>query len=459
MGGKGSGRPPSVKTLVNKNTFPVTTDLAYSGDEALILPNLSGDHSAGRVNITPSNPTDLVNKKYVDSISINTGIDLFAYDDASDTGSYKQFKLEPSTGAEVEGDAAVAGNSMNQLVGARITEVGIDVPVVINTLTAGIYNFHVHMKAASAGKLKFYAEFYVRHTDTSETLIATSIETEFIGTTNTGYNTHATVTTEYPLVTGDRIVVKGYVNNHSPSSNTIYIYVEGDTATRVSVRGLSIPKKHSALTGLDEDDHTQYVLADGTRIITGSQKIADLGNEEAILLDSHGIDGIEIDNTGAFIGWAADLFLNYFGTGDLYLCGGGGNVFSTHASSTMGTSSYPWDLVYCDEISDDGTNTTTPANLKTAYTHSQIAGGNSVHVSTTENTEWDTAYTHSQDNTQAHTDYLLNSEADTGVGLVLTGDNSSADTQYTAQVLYNTDDTPPAASGFPIGTIYIQYTA
>ena len=26
-------------------------------------------------------------------------------------------------------------------------------------------------------------------------------------------------------------------------------------------------------------------------------------------------------------------------------------------------------------------------------------------------------------------------------------------------VLYNTDDTPPAASGFPVGTIYIQYTA
>ena len=35
-------------------------------------------------------------------------------------------------------------------------------------------------------------------------------------------------------------------------------------------------------------------------------------------------------------------------------------------------------------------------NANTAYTHSQIAGGNSVHVSTTENTQWDTAYTYSQ---------------------------------------------------------------
>lgn len=56
-------------------------------------------------------------------------------------------------------------------------------------------------------------------------------------------------------------------------------------------------------------------------------------------------------------------------------------------------------------------------------------------------------------------DFLKNDAADIGVGLQLTGDNSSADTQYTAQVLYNTDATPPTASGFPIGTIYIQYTA
>lgn len=66
---------------------------------------------------------------------------------------------------------------------------------------------------------------------------------------------------------------------------------------------------------------------------------------------------------------------------------------------------------------------------------------------------------HASDNTQAHSDYLLNSEADTGVGLVLTGDNSDADTAYVPMVLYNTDDTPPAASGFPVGTIYVQYTA
>jgi len=40
-----------------------------------------------------------------------------------------------------------------------------------------------------------------------------------------------------------------------------------------------------------------------------------------------------------------------------------------------------------------------------------------------------------------------------------TGDNSSADTAYVPMVLYNTDATPPTASNFPQGTIYLQHAA
>ncbi len=70
------------------------------------------------------------------------------------------------------------------------------------------------------------------------------------------------------------------------------------------------------------------------------------------------------------------------------------------------------------------------------------------------------AVTHAADNTQAHSDYLLNSGADEAVGpLTITADNSTADQAYVPMTLYNTDATPPAASGFPVGTIYIQYTA
>jgi len=43
-----------------------------------------------------------------------------------------------------------------------------------------------------------------------------------------------------------------------------------------------------------------------------------------------------------------------------------------------------------------GKTSTDIDNWDAGYSHSQIAGGDSVHVSTTENTEWDTAYSHSQ---------------------------------------------------------------
>ena len=67
---------------------------------------------------------------------------------------------------------------------------------------------------------------------------------------------------------------------------------------------------------------------------------------------------------------------------------------------------------------------------------------------------------HVNDNTQAHSDYLLNSGTDIAAGpLTITADNSTADQAYVPMVLYNTDDTPPAASGFPVGTLYVQYTA
>jgi len=42
--------------------------------------------------------------------------------------------------------------------------------------------------------------------------------------------------------------------------------------------------------------------------------------------------------------------------------------------------------------------------------------------------------------------------------VTITGDSGGADDPSVPMTLYNTDDTPPAASGFPIGTIYIQYT-
>ncbi len=90
----------------------------------------------------------------------------------------------------------------------------------------------------------------------------------------------------------------------------------------------------------------------------------------------------------------------------------------------FGTSAARWKDGYFAGSLSDGTNALTIANAKSAYDHSQIAGGDSVHVSTTENTNWDAAYTHSQDNNQAHSDYLKNDANDAGKSLVLTDASS-----------------------------------
>lgn len=47
----------------------------------------------------------------------------------------------------------------------------------------------------------------------------------------------------------------------------------------------------------------------------------------------------------------------------------------------------------------------------------------------------------------------------TAANFAVTGDNNTNDSSYVPMVLHGTDATPPTASGFPRGTIYIQYTA
>jgi hypothetical protein len=81
----------------------------------------------------------------------------------------------------------------------------------------------------------------------------------------------------------------------------------------------------------------------------------------------------------------------------------------------------------------------------------------------------DTAVTastnHIADNSQAHSDYLINNGDDTTSGKItannmeIVGDNNTNDTSYMGMVLHGTDSSPPTASNYPHGTIYLQYAA
>jgi len=84
--------------------------------------------------------------------------------------------------------------------------------------------------------------------------------------------------------------------------------------------------------------------------------------------------------------------------------------------------------------------------------------------------------THRNDNTQAHTDYLLNNASDSTTGMLTaghfntaatisganifnTGDHNTSGSAFVVGVIMDPSATPPTASNFPQGTIYLQYTA
>ena len=94
-----------------------------------------------------------------------------------------------------------------------------------------------------------------------------------------------------------------------------------------------------------------------------------------------------------------------------------------------------------------------------------LSGGNSIDISSDTNLVAGTNITLSGDTLNVDDAFIVNNADDTSTGKItaanfaVTGDNSSNDTEYVPMVLHGTDATPPTASSFPIGTIYIQYTA
>jgi len=69
MGGKGSGRISKVQKIVNDHMDSNRKSSGVIPSDTYIVPNHSGDHSAGNVQDTPVADTDIANKKYVDDNS------------------------------------------------------------------------------------------------------------------------------------------------------------------------------------------------------------------------------------------------------------------------------------------------------------------------------------------------------------------------------------------------------
>lgn len=164
---------------------------------------------------------------------------------------------------------------------------------------------------------------------------------------------------------------------------------------------------------------------------------------------------------------AASTVLTSDGTDISWAAGGGGETYTGGTNLTLdGTTFNVDDAFIVNNADDTTTGTITAAGFTTSSGNVTITSGDITDgTNATSAAEIKTAYDHSQDNTQAHSDYLINNGNDTTSGtltaakLLVTGDNNTNDSEYVPMVLHGTDATPPTASGFPRGTIYIQYTA
>ena len=111
-----------------------------------------------------------------------------------------------------------------------------------------------------------YFEFYHRTAGGTETLLGTSHDSDVLGTSETEFELHASITSDKIFVSGDRIVVKVYGRNTNAANKDITIHMEGDTVSRVEFPAFISPTfvpahihTHASTTGRTTDDHHAQV--------------------------------------------------------------------------------------------------------------------------------------------------------------------------------------------------------
>lgn len=150
--------------------------------------------------------------------------------------------------------------------------------------------------------------------------------------------------------------------------------------------------------------------------------------------------------------------------------GGGGGSGSMTTVKEGGVQLGGADIVTLDFNGDDFNLTESPdTEVNVTVNDGGIDHTGIANIGSNTHAQIDTAVTastnHIADNSQAHSDYLINNGDDTTSGKItannmeIVGDNNTNDTSYMGMVLHGTDSSPPTASNYPHGTIYLQYAA
>ena len=166
-------------------------------------------------------------------ISLTAGLTAyFFYNEASDISTYLQMTTTPSTGSLET--LTTAGVVNDQLLASFATNSTFP---NLTYLPSGVVKIHINAAKTSGLKTaQIYAKLFKRAAGGTETLLATTENTDSLTGTNTAYIIDTTLPIGQEILATDRIVVKiyAYVSGIT-TAPTIALYCEEDTIARLEL--------------------------------------------------------------------------------------------------------------------------------------------------------------------------------------------------------------------------------
>ena len=178
---------------------------------------------------TPTGAADiksLVNKEYVDLAVTSLGAVYYMYDEDDATG-YKTCYLDPSADAETYIEKSSLAD--DDYIGGWISASGEEP----TKLLKGVYNWYLTAeKTTGTQELRIYWKLVERKSDDSETVIATSSNSNII-TDKGDYIVPLQLSSDYLPDSGSRIVGKLYADiSGGGNAPTVRVYYQGSTSSR-----------------------------------------------------------------------------------------------------------------------------------------------------------------------------------------------------------------------------------
>ena len=243
---------PCTSTTVNTNLNAdlldgIEASAIIQADGSVLMTDDLDLNSNKIINLTDGvDAQDAVTFAQLHTAVSGTNFDFFFNDTASDIGGiYYVMSRTPTGGGESELSTAGLGIGQDQAL--------VNFATIANdpgwlTLGVGTYESHIHAERTAGNRTAtLYFELYKRTSGGSETLLATSEESDEV-TSKAIFEIHAVISSEVDLLTTDRVVQKWYANvTGGGVNNTIVIYAEGVVNSRLSLKTTS-----SALDGIYE---------------------------------------------------------------------------------------------------------------------------------------------------------------------------------------------------------------